>query len=59
MKKLAISEDNGSMHLTQDKIDDLREDLLTVLECHMDSIESSELIYEMMKYMTIALYAIA
>jgi hypothetical protein len=57
MKNLPQS--NVNKILTQDKINDLEEDLLTVLEAHIDDIETGELFYLIIRYVTVALYETA
>lgn len=59
MKKLGQLQLNQKEDLTQHKIDDLEEDLLTILEAHIDEMETGEMFYHIFKYMTTALYAMA
>lgn len=59
MKKLGQPQLNQKEDLTQHKINDLEEDLLTILEVHIDEMETDELFYHIFKYMTTALYSIA
>ncbi len=39
------------------KIEDLHEDLMVVLESHMDELETGDLYYEIIKFFTSTLYA--
>lgn len=59
MKKLDNGEDIRMDISKQEKIEALHDDLLTVLESHIDEIETGELVYEAIKFMTIQLYEIA
>ena len=56
MKKL---DDSGSDEPTQEQIDDIYEDLLTILEVHIESMDASTLFYHIIKYLTTTLYECA
>lgn len=43
-------------HLDQDKVKDLKEDLLTVLESHASEFKVGDLFYQVIKYVTYSLY---
>lgn len=56
MKKLDNSQHIPIKDLTQEKIGDLEEDLMIVLEAHMDTIEFESLFKHILMFMTKVLY---
>jgi hypothetical protein len=59
MKKLDTPHHITIKDLTQEKIGDLEEDLITVLEAHMDVVEFEAVFKHILMFMTKALYDIA
>lgn len=56
MKKRSSS-DSSEKHITiQEKISELNDDLMTVLDGHMDEFEMEEVFYNAIKFMTFAMY---
>jgi len=56
MKKLAKPNTTLNADSIQEKITNLSDDLLTVLEGHMDELDNEVIFYHAFKFMTIALY---
>lgn len=59
MKNLPIPHGMEKRFKNQEKIIDIQDDLLTVLESYMDELEPGEVFYHSIKFMTIALYECA
>lgn len=59
MKKLDCLHVNSSEELTQERIVDLQEDLLTILEAHSEDVDIALLFHHIIRYMTTALYECA
>ena len=59
MKNLVYPNTIQSYELTQERISDLQEDLLTILEAHSEDVDMEILFYQIIKYMTSALYECA
>jgi hypothetical protein len=56
MKNLSIPHGMEKRFKNQEKIIDIQDDLLIVLESYMDEIEANEVFYHAIKFMTVALY---
>lgn len=59
MKKLVISDGMTSKLLTQEKIFELEQDLICLLEEHSQAMEAEEMCYLTMKFLTRFTYLIA
>jgi hypothetical protein len=56
MKKLDSLIDIRNKASFQEKIDELTDDLLTVLEGHMEEMDNEELFFHSIRFMTLSLY---
>lgn len=59
MKRITCPNDITSSELTQERIVDLQEDLLTILEAHCEDVDMAILFHQIISYMTTALYECA
>ncbi len=56
MKKCSKTDVSKKHLTTQEKINELNDDLMTVLDGHMDEMEMDEVFYNALKFMTFAMY---
>lgn len=56
MKKRSNLDSTSIGDSVQEKITDLTDDLMTVLDGHMDEMDSQEVFYHAIKFMTFAMY---
>lgn len=56
MKKRSKSDTTSKENSIQEMISSLHDDLMTVLDGHMDEMEMQEVFYNALKFMTFAMY---